>query len=173
VVGEAVSPAELAALRIELSALPGFDPVGLDVERSCCGHVIGDPYAGPPECCGDPDEWVSFIDASTRDRVARWLAGRVGLTVGSTAPGWWHQEAVWVLAVRRAGGVKGGSSARTFSGSPRWAASADGGKRRHVPTLGDLDPSDPRLLPDGSRYVNALALARVAVTVGKGGRDRD
>jgi len=30
-----------------------------------------------------------------------------------------------------------------------------------VPTLADLDPEDPRLLPDGSRYVDALALMLV------------
>jgi hypothetical protein len=34
-----------------------------------------------------------------------------------------------------------------------------------VPTLADLDPADPRLLPDGSRLVDALALRRVVLHV--------
>lgn len=38
-----------------------------------------------------------------------------------------------------------------------------------VPTLADLDPDDPRLLPDGSRWVDAEALRRVALRV-RGGR---
>ena len=34
-----------------------------------------------------------------------------------------------------------------------------------VPTLADLDPNDPRLLPDGSRWVDAEALRRVVLAV--------
>jgi hypothetical protein len=34
-----------------------------------------------------------------------------------------------------------------------------------VPALDDLDPEDPRLLPDGSRWVDAEALRRVVCHV--------
>ena len=35
----------------------------------------------------------------------------------------------------------------------------------HVPALAELDPEDPRILPDGSRWVDAEALRRVALHV--------
>ena len=34
-----------------------------------------------------------------------------------------------------------------------------------IPTLDGLDPNDPTLLPDGSRWVDAEALARVLLHV--------
>lgn len=78
----------------------------------------------------------------------------MSLVVGCTAPLWRRQEGAWLLAVS-------GRRGHTFSANPRWSLGGDGGRRHRVPALAALDPADPRTLPDGSRWVDAAALALV------------
>jgi len=144
----------LDSLRIPLSALPGFDAVGLrmwlpDTRASViCLEDYGD------------DRWtVTLADASTADRVARWVADRVGMEIGATAPSWQsppresEDVVVWTLL-----GSTADPHHRRF-----WL---QGFGVARVPALAGLDYTDDRRLPDGSRYVDRLALARVAVHVG-------
>ena len=158
-----------ADLRVALSDLPGFDPVGLRVldPNGELGSYVA-TYAdevhvmldGRANATGglvlDEDVDLDLSDAATRDRLARWLAARVGLEVGCTAPRWfWHVAMrCWVLGHGRL------ESSRSFS--------FDGRVTDHeVPPLSDLDGADDDTrLPDGSRLVDAVALARVAVHVG-------
>ena len=91
--------------------------------------------------------------AECRDRVARVVAGlalapRAGLVDSCTAHTW-----EWAPAMDQR----------------RWTLSGNGGGRgwehfglKSVPALADLDPNDDTRLPDGSRLVDALALAAVA-----------
>ncbi len=131
---------ELALLRVPLSALPGLDPVGLWVHH--CGVADMCAHAPLPGWVRDPS--VDLADASTADRVARWRALQcAGIRVGPTAPAWIHLGyGAWGLA------WVGGRT--TFC---RSCCLPEG-----------VDPDDSRRLPDGSRYVDRLALARVAVT---------
>ena len=164
-------------LWLNLSDLPGFDPVGLRVEipSVCTGIVVhmgeesngrswywGSPDAPPEE---DPPEMeiadrngiILFLsDASTRDRLARFVAG--GSHKECCAPEFKvirsgvPPSTCWVLSSRRL------VSANNVFGT------------RQVPTLADLDPTDDTRLPDGSRRVDAIALGRVAVHVARGER---
>lgn len=91
--------------------------------------------------------------AECRDRVARVVAGlalapRAGLVDSCTAHTW-----EWAPAMDQR----------------RWTLSGNGGGRgwehfglKSVPALAALDPNDDTRLPDGSRLVDALALALVA-----------
>lgn len=160
-----IAAEEMERLRVRLADLPGFDPVGLVVqyegdERLLCvgqfdGGVLlddegpdGEQLAALPEQCE-----VSTADARTRDALARWVAGRIGRSVGSIAPGWVMHRQRWELSTD-------GDDTNTYFGVD-WER-----PDVVVPTLGDLDPRDPRLLPDGSRWVDAAALAAVARHVG-------
>lgn len=107
--------------------------------------------------------FVDLADARTADAVARWVAGRVGLQVGCTAPRWVHTGfGVWVLS----DGV--GAPAR-FSATRRPdSPAAREGRNYSFPSLHavDSDCNDARRLPDGSRWVDRAALAIVARHVG-------
>ena len=166
-----ITPADLARCRVRLADLPGFDATGLllrDAKGDEEGIVVYDDgrdvLVHPEDGDDEPRYWtrdqegdldeegpcVSTTDASTRDRLARWVAGRVKLPVGSTAPDWACRftSPHWTLAGPQRG--NGGSEAMcTFHQG-----------------LADLDPNDPRLLPDGSRRVDAVALAEVARHLG-------
>lgn len=148
---------EMAPLRVPLAALPGLDPVGLRLVRIdngwtsvCVGTcfqrqlVMHNYFDSKPIV-----EWdVDLADASTRDRIARWAAERVGLEVGSTAPswGWCPPVMTW----------------RLYAEHGEWDAPRslfdDAFWDRH---LGNLRP-----LPDGALYVTALALAMAAAHLG-------
>jgi hypothetical protein len=172
---------ELARLRVPLDKLPGLDAVGLTAyAMDLQWIVIGDGGCeGLDILAWTLDEQVpvprevmaiSLADSATADRVARWCAGRVGLEVGCTAPGWRSYSAradpplaIWLL------GEPG--DARVFANQPRrdppltgWAYSR--AVENVVPALADLDPTDARLLPDGARWIDRLALALVATHLG-------
>lgn len=100
-----------------------------------------------------------FLDlsrAECRDRVARVVLVSEG---HPSAPAWWYRigasDAAWAL--HPAGTCiqfmpsTGGGRRATYDG---WGCP--------VPALADLDPNDDTRLPDGSRLVDALALAAVA-----------
>jgi hypothetical protein len=169
---------ELARLRVSLAKLPGLNAAGLFCwdrgESGCCVLEVDNHwvrFAGddlPNVSTGSVD--LDLSDSATADRVARWCAGRVGLEVGCTAPGWRSYSAradpplaIWLL------GEPG--DARVFANQPRrdppltgWAYSR--AVENVVPTLADLDPTDARLLPDGARWIDRLALALVATHLG-------
>jgi hypothetical protein len=154
---------DMGRLRFGLAALDGFDPVGLTLGRggewaACVAYGHSDGTVLLVRGAGTRHvvtEWwplagfeVDLADAATRDRVARWLAARVGLEVGSTAPGWETgdiEPVEWVLVGTRIG---------------------DHFTPDSVPALAAVDPDDRRRLADGSLYRDALALALVAVHVG-------
>lgn len=162
-----IAAKEMAQLRVRLADLPGFDPEGLRVEyeseRILCvglfdGAVLlddegpdGERLAALPEQCE-----VSTADARTRDALARWLAERVHTVqgqpfrVGSTAPAWAPVTAVGGFTVSDGWSLIAASTAYFDRGV-------------YAP---DLDSGDDRLLPDGSRWVDAAALAAVARHVG-------
>jgi hypothetical protein len=95
---------------------------------------------------------VDLADAATRDRVARWLAARVGLNTSGRCP-WWFTLAP--VASRPGWGLAYGPHGSYETFGP--------GRETEVPALVGLNGADDRRLPDGSRYVDALALALVAV----------
>jgi hypothetical protein len=97
--------------------------------------------------------------AEVRDRVARWLAGRVGLEVGSTAPEFQTDEDGWSLFTQHH--ANPGLAVWDLEGRGAGAA------RSTIPALALLDPADSTTLPDGSRLVDALALGAVALHVGR------
>lgn len=167
-----ITPEEMARLRVPLSALPHFRP---DLIWECQGdrvvqvwsvleeeqeHYFLARHDGDDSVAkwwSEPESWMmlDLSDASTADRCARWLAGRVGLEVGCTAPGWFFHEAMvaWLLGRGRR------DTTRLFA--------QNGPDIDYVVhTLADLDPTDDRRLPDGSRYVDRLALALVCRHVG-------
>jgi hypothetical protein len=166
---------ESGRLRVPLAALDGFDPVGLrcgedlDHEAGVCTHTT---EAGEHVWLvySDDDTWdwlprgvvfVDLADPATADRVARWLAARVGLEVGCTAPRWNHsgRRGTWAITGDADAALFHGSEPpRNWRGRTRWKPA-----EIVVPALAALDPSDDRRLPDGSRYVDRLALALVAV----------
>lgn len=87
--------------------------------------------------------------AECRDRVARVVAaGRWPMQVQSTALRWGTripEERAWVLG-----------------GAWVYTSCVEEPDEVLVPALADLDPTDDTRLPDGSRLVDALALAAVA-----------
>lgn len=162
-----LTPDDLAALRVPLASLPGFDVVGLDLTRPVLLVGAPTPWARllwpcvrqPDGGLGlwdgdvvqpiDPANWsVDLSDAATRDRCARYLAQRVGVGVGSTAPNWgpdtFRPRRWWLV---------GPDDGYIWHG--------DGGDEDFVRALADLDPTDDRRLSDGSRWVDAAALAAV------------
>jgi len=131
--------------------LPGYDATHPDLWGVNWLHVIH--RLSSAECF-----YLDLTDATGRAHLAWWLAvnlppqalgGRPGNAWGFTswrrAEGW----AAWMLA--RPNG----------SGAWFWSAEGSGGGLV-VSSLVTLDPNDPRLLPDGSRLVDVLALSLVA-----------
>lgn len=184
---------DLTALRVRLAELEGFDATGLllrdaegaeegivvyDDGRDVLVHGEQDPQwwtkdqDSKPYTKGDEEPHVSAADAATRDPLARWCAGRLGKSVGSSGPCWGpvansYEGGGWGLLPRLGHGM-------CIFMRPDWLPLAalpplvPGGESVWVgvPALADIDPADPRLLPDGSRLVDALALVAVARHLG-------
>lgn len=169
-----LTPDDLARLRVPLSDLPGLPCRGLllyPMEGSVHdGPLLAETDIRPDDMgrpvvrvCGGmrlTEFWaVDLSDGATRDRCARWLAGRVGLGVGSTAPRW---EPVWTPATDRAWYLGGrGGTIDWFAGPSYPLTHTTSRAPVPVSALDDLDPSDDRRIPDGSRWVDAAALAAV------------
>jgi len=103
---------------------------------------------------------LDLTDATGRAHAAWWLAGEPGVSWGLDCDG--HRR--WELrggerplriVCRTWEGI--GPEARRLRGEPI----PDYADVFDCPALDDLNPYDPRLLPDGSRWVDAVALARV------------
>lgn len=161
----ALTPSDLARLRVRLDELPGFDPVGLFVygERGDDHMVV---FADDDDLlvhdCGSEDlAWwwsksegprLDLADASTADRVARWVAERHRTLSGEpppgcTAPSWFYEGGRWVLS----------------TGGWSWLVPRD-----LVTEPTELQVQlDRRRLRDGSRWVDRAALAEVARHVGR------
>jgi hypothetical protein len=163
-----------ADLLVPLVSLPGLDPVGLvalfgaDVP---CLVLARFPGAGDGPWCeawhprlrkmfpGSVEAFtLDLADPATADRLARYVAGRVGLAVGATAPdfgpGCWEgvpPDSWWL----------GGACFASHNGPPIEHCTI-------VPTLAALDPADDTRTASGARVVDLRALAVVAVEVGRG-----
>ena len=172
----------MSNLLVSLASLPGFDAGGLIVHDDVLdawrmtlnseGHslVIWNRNRRTLDRVMRERVSLSLAVAATRDRLARYVAARVGLEVRSTAPTWeyvdfndaWHLGGSRVLFR-----VSRWAEVRDQLGDNLGSLPAGLAKRcREVPTLAALDPADDTRLPDGSRRVDALALGIVAVHVG-------
>lgn len=172
-----IAAEELARLRVPLASLRDFDPTGLDLQAdgwTYPPHVLengGDDLLVYDGKWRTSEPWwlrregpdgvawaIDLADASTADRVARWVAGRTGAdsTSGLT---WSFDYPGWSLR-----------GARPMGPYAYFAPSVDGLMGAiAVPALANLDgfrSADDRRLPDGSRFVDRLALALVAVHIG-------
>lgn len=108
----------------------------------------------------EADVHLDLTDATGRAHAAWWLAGEPG--------------AAWVLSCDgyRRWELHGGERPR-HSLSRAWQGIGADNRRMGMTSmdwqdcrgLDDLDPDDPRLLPDGSRWVDAEALRRVVLHV--------
>lgn len=136
---------ELAQLQVPLASLPGFDPTGLWVSHAGVTDMCAN--APLPDWVADPT--VTLADSATADRVARWIAERTKLQTGATAPEWKYvtSSAGWWLTFDCVGSYHpvGTSVLHSLTDSV----------------------SDDRRLPDGSRFIDRLALALVAVEVSR------
>lgn len=93
---------------------------------------------------------LDLTDATGRAHAAWWVAGR-------TDGGWARYDGVAGVIWRvTAAEHPVRQYAAMVRRSAPWVI---------VPSLSDLDPTDPRLLPDGSRWVDAEALRRVVCHV--------
>lgn len=162
-------------LLVPLSDMPGLSPVGLNVYltgiNSCCGIFIDfrdSGECGIVECADDgvgvfplADVRLDLSDATTRDRCLRWLAGRVGLEVAGRCPWWFALQPVTSSSSRA---LHHGWGLAYSAGSQYWSFGV--GRITECPALSSLDSRDDTRLPDGSRLVDALALAVVVHHVG-------
>lgn len=167
------------ALRIAFAELPGFGDVatGLPVRIAWAGtHLRGlylgatpgshvGPYAvlvddGYVGIAGWDGLSVNLADAATRDRVARWCAARLGWPAQTSAPTWMRtldldDSAGWCLV-----GADDRAEVFLACGDVRLP------NERALPGLAALDRDDARTLPDGTRWVDAAALAVAARHLG-------
>ena len=112
---------------------------------------------------------LDLTDATGRAHAAWWLAGALypecppsdGAAVAwQLFPGQQPSCGWWLRYCARGDSSGSTTVSPTFSGrwNPRmWS--------QHIPALAPLDPDDPRLLPDGSRWVDAEALRLVCLHV--------
>jgi hypothetical protein len=171
-------------LLVAASGFPRLDLVGLRLWWRCpdgrggfsqpAKHVCVSSAMGPsvPLMISGPDVrfplraevQLDFEDADTRDRVARWMAGLEGAFCESTAPRWhWStvDDAWWLEALESDGALN------SWGYNHRGVVCTRGTKViEAVPALFSVDPRDEERLPDGSRQVDALALAITAVHLG-------
>jgi hypothetical protein len=135
-----------------------------DGEDECLVDADGELHT--PDMYGDRDGVVLGVGtadvralmldlarAECRDRVARVLAD------AAVGPGGHTSGSEWGCQWGRHGG---GSWLLNGVGDLRFADEPGSDDAIHVPALADLDPNDDTRLPDGSRLVDALALAAVA-----------
>lgn len=122
---------------VHLTGLPGFDATGLYAYKERGRFVVSET--------APDDVYLDFREANTRDRAARWLAGRNKMPVGCTAPTWRYDSLLfgWELECWAPDGCE---------------TSIDYPVKRLSPSR-LLDPHHSMLLPDGSRVVDAAALA--------------
>lgn len=115
---------------------------------------------------------LDLTDATGRAHLAWWIARKIqhanGGHLNPSEGVRWHRSwrGYWEMHCQRADEHRRWQEVDFLP----WAGDArtsdrNGGPHavwcRFVPALADLDPNDPRLLPDGSRLVDALALAAV------------
>ncbi len=149
-------------------------PVVLTLDPPYPAVLVGRENGGGYVHPGPPPMWQIAIDggpviitpttdlalnlsrAECRDRVARWVAGRVSPPQRVTEGVRWRQ--IGTVADRAAWSLTSDGGDQTQFGAERgWI---------RVPALAALSPSDPARLPDGCRRVDAEALAVVARFVG-------
>ena len=132
-----------------------------------CAAPVGEVPLGLWGMCDDFT--LDLTDATGRAHAAWWLAGALypecpptdGAAVAwQLFPGQQPSSGWWLRYCARGDSSGSTTVSPTFSGrwNPRmWS--------QHIPALAPLDPDDPRLLPDGSRWVDAEALRLVCLHV--------
>lgn len=105
-----------------------------------------------------------LTDATARAHAAWWLLG----AATADRPGDYRRQDWFILSFRwelppgkRL--AKWRFSRLTIGHLCLWNSTDQGGPWPVCPTLADLDPDDPRMLPDGSRWVDTEALRRVCL----------
>jgi hypothetical protein len=121
--------------------------VGEDAGYSDGRIIVATPYKTLNTFC-KRDLALDLTDATGRAHLAWWLAGNtVNMRYPSQTTGRFEPRTLcpghWQV-----------STSDNFH-PLTWSA-------EHVPSISALDPDDPRLLPDGSRLVDAIALSLVA-----------
>jgi hypothetical protein len=142
------------SLRTPLERVPGFDPTELVVwyadlffqiidDNGSENHFIAfSPDRGNLVRLARKDAELRLEDGATRDKLSRFLGKLLGLASGSTAPEWRYNansDGWWL----------------TFDGVGHYFP------RAYFP---GLDPWDDTRLLDGSRQVDAQALALLCAT---------
>ena len=181
----------MSDLLVPLASLPGFDPVGLRVASTATDNAKFPGLRGLFVAHADCDEvrvlWVAddgpenwpaaqvlldLADAATRDRLARYVAGRVGLEVGSTAPTWAPDRAWdvygWTLGDNHSPRSVMFMPPEQIGRRPNWIGN------RRIPVPGLPDPNNlyddyrspkPATVEDGTPLMYCVALGIVAVHV--------
>lgn len=173
--GRGLEGGVIPGLMVALSEVPELDPVGLAVYVpgggwSSPGEPLGSlavGYGRFPSDEGGPDRpgvrvsggtmllervHVSLADSATRDRIERWdrLRDFVCAEAG--------QRVLYRGVSERLGSVEASFLLLDHRGPvTTWV---------RLPALAEIDPHDDTRLPDGSRLVDALALAAVCRAVG-------
>jgi len=110
---------------------------------------------------------LDLTDATGRAHAAWWLAGQCGKGE-PYRDGWWYVAGFQWHQPYRTWSDRRRVRMFTIGNLCAWADRVDpndDGWMRAIPALADLDPDDPRTLPDGSRWVAAEALRRVVLHV--------
>lgn len=121
-------------------------------------HVALHDTTGPAPWVSDAAPLVALAldltDATGRAHAAWWLAAKL-----------WPDDGPYIAAAvvpgRTIGPLRMGISTVSTQEGDRWRGMPDAAED----AIADLDPRDPRLLPDGSRWVDAEALRRVVLHV--------
>ncbi len=130
----------------------------------CYRSHLGRALAYPEEM---PTPGVSLLNATGRAHLAWWLASRVAeipctAMWDGTPDGSEDRVGIWRLRYRSLSWPNHPACTGCHPYTPRLET-----------YLSTLDPDDPRLLPDGSRLVDALALSLVARHVAGVGNGQD
>ena len=120
--------------------------------------VLGAPTRligpGRDNPCPEANLKLRVADATGRAHATWWLAAKL-----------WPEDGPYIAAAvlpgRTIGPLRMGISTISAQEGDRWRGMPGAAED----ALADLDPADPRLLPDGSRLVDALALVRVCLHV--------
>lgn len=129
--------------------------------------VVGNLYEGGARVIITQPYPVRTADYREREGTLSALHLRLHDATGRTHAAWWLADRLYddgpFVAVAIVPGTRllapyphFGLSTITALGGERWRA-------LDCPALDDLDAEDPRLLPDGSRWVDAEALRRVCL----------
>lgn len=134
-------------------------------------HVPAGPTMKPVVREPLTDIQLALAHATSRLHALQWAATKLGMEQAVVGAG-----ALWLSCTTGVRGASLGWGRWTLHAERSWGASAgfvtfcapgtNAGSRDPrpvVPALADLDPTDDRRLPDGSRWVDAMALMHICL----------